>query len=632
MRVNSPRVRFSVFLFLMGASSCTSTPKENDVPETGVHDQFETIAILGTNDIHGALAPEKLKTREPQVVPPTDYEAGGAAMLASFVRALRNQFGTRLIWLDGGDEFQGSIESNGDKGASMVRFFNYAGLSAAAVGNHEFDFGPELPSDSSDKLGAIKARMSEARYPYLAANIMDKSTGKLARFPNTLPSLLLPVGQLKVGIVGLSTRDTPKTTRTEYVTSLDFVDLKEATVRESKTLRDAGAQIVVITSHVGLFCDGGSVPSGHLLRKESDPQGKCKPSDEMVKLLESLPPGTVDAVVSGHSHSVVHHWVSGVPVVQGGSFGRYFNLIYLTYDWKQGKLAKERTRIEGPVPVCPRVFQNQGDCHGDRSPPKQGRGPLITPRFHGMKMEPDSGALDLLQSTFERAANAKKEILATAARPIERPRSQESEMGNLVADAVRILSKADISLVNGGGIRAPLQQGAITFGDVFKALPFDNSIVLLKVTGRELKLILQIAESGSRGVAPVSGLKIALLKFDEDAPAQDLDGNGKVEPWEVNRVLDVRLENGKKIQDHQYYTLATVDFLAAGGDDVGWAMKKVPKNRHLSTDLVMRDALKLYLQDLQSKQGSINSETHTLLDPANPRFLFKKAGRKKKGR
>ena len=178
------RAVFAAALFCILSACSTphlpSTPQERPSRES----DLETLVILGTNDIHGALAPLKFKSKEKQGITSVEYTAGGAAMLASAVRVLREEYGSRFLWLDAGDEFQGSILSNIEHGAPMVSWFNENGLTAAAVGNHEFDFG----------INSLKSRMAEAKYPYLAANLWDKASGQRTDLPNTLPHTLVRAG------------------------------------------------------------------------------------------------------------------------------------------------------------------------------------------------------------------------------------------------------------------------------------------------------------------------------------------------------------------------------------------------------------------------------------------------------
>lgn len=635
----------AMLVTLATATHCSHGPRRASPPEdaeaesvalpSAGHD-VETIAIVGTNDIHGALASQELKTRETEGVAPTDYRAGGVAVLSSYLKVLREEFGRSLIWLDAGDEFQGSLESNLDQGAPMVDFFNAALTASAAVGNHEFDFGPskEPGADPKDRLGALKARLRQARYPYLSANIMNRATGKLADdlLPGLLPYKLVDTGKVKVGVIGLSTEETPRTTSSVNLHGLAFSSLKDATMSSAEALRKAGADLVVITAHVGLKCERGRASAASHMRKPTEPQGDCGARDEMVRLLKSVPTGTVDAVVAGHSHQVVHHWVAGVPVIQGGAFGRYFNVIYLNYDVKERKLLTDLTRIEGPVPVCPKVFQNQNDCNGDRPPPKGGRGALVPTQFHGETIAEDDAVVEMLRPVYAKTAAAKKEVVAHAARPIDHDRFKESGLGNLVADAMRDVTGAQVAIMNSGGIRSNWEQGAITYGDVFRTFPFDNRAVKVKVSGRELKTILRLAESGSRGFFSVSGLRLKLLPMDADAPSNDLNRDGRVDAWEVNRLRGVTLEDGSEIRDDAWYTLATLDFLLTGGDDLGWAMAQIPIERQDPPAELIREAV-LARMRLLAKSGELNSTVRPLINPADPRMKFEKPeGKSKKSR
>lgn len=610
-------------LILFSACSTQQAATSNDREADDISKaskNTESIVIMGTNDIHGTILPIPLKSKDN---PPVSYESGGVAYISAIVKKLRTDLGDRFLWLDAGDEFQGSIESNTNAGSAMVQFFNTAGLNATAVGNHEFDFGPE-PSNNVDRLSALKNRMSEAHYPYLAANIFDAASGELEKFPNSEPSKIFRVGKIKVGVIGLSTVDTPTTTRPENVTTLKFGSLKDATLKQAAALRSDGADLVVITAHAGLFCDLSHTPPGHLMRKPSDPQGECKDKEEIVELLKSLPAGTVDAVVSGHTHTLVYHYVAGVPVIQGGANGRYVNLIHLTYDFDHHRVLPERTRIEGPIPICPKVFANQGDCNGDRPAPSIGRGPLITPVFRREEMLADTRVQEAVAPAIAEADKVRNEVYGKADRRMDPERYKESPLGNLVADALKSAGKADFAITNSGGIRAPIDEGPITYGAIFRTVPFDNEVMVLTVDGKQLKQILRVGESGSRGFHSVSGLDLKLISPDADAPADDLNGNGKIDPWEINRILEVTTVDGKPIDDHKQYTLATLDYLTSGGDDYGWVMSKLPEDGKKHTGLMVRDAVASYIRKLTTDQVALNSIQYPMIDPEHPRMTFVK--------
>ncbi len=354
-----------------------------------------------------------------------------------------------------------------------------------------------------------------------------------------------------------------------------------------------------------------------------------------MRLLRNLPAGTIDAVVAGHSHQIVHHWVAGVPVIEGGAFGRFFNVIYLSFDLKTRKLLGDLTQIEGPVSVCPKVFANQGDCNGERPAPKAGRGQLVAPKFHNKIVSQDTPSANLISSVLEKTAEIKKRVIVTASRPIEHERFKESALGDLFADAMIAASNADVAILNPGGIRSSWEQGPVTYESVFRSFPFEDSIVTVKVTGTELKTFLRIVESGARGFYSVSGIQLRLLHPDSDAPAQDLNDDGKVEAWEVNRILDARfLTDGKPINDSQEYTLALLDFLATGGDDLGWIMSQIPKDRihHDPHTPPLRDAVIQYAQKL-GEAGPLNSVERPIISATHPRLKFEKpAGKKGKAR
>ncbi len=625
----------SSVLALAGLSACATSSIDGEVAPFENSGSLETVVILGTNDIHGALAPAKLKTKD---TPPIDYEKGGAAIFASHVRILRKQYGEHLLLMDGGDHFQGSIDSNLEEGQPMVRFFNELGFTAAVIGNHEFDFGPEgshgqynpAVHQGKDLRGTLRARLSEAKYPYLAANIYDKKTGSFPGVPGTRASTLVRAGNLKVGIVGLTTLDTPVTTRPEYVKDLEFRDMAKVAVAEASKLREDGAHIVVALTHAGVFCPIPIAPdrAGRtgMIKEERDFQTGCQSNQEIPQLLRRVPKGTFDAVVSGHTHSVVHHWIEGVPVIQGGTQNAYYNLVYLTYDWNKKQLRADKSRIEGPLPICPKIFANQKNCNGDAPVPEKGRGKLVTPRLRGVEIEPDSSMERVLEPTFTKTEAKKLEVIGQAARPIAHTREVESPLGNLVADAIRASVDAQIGIMNPGGIRADWESGPIRYADVFRTLPFDNYISKLTLTGKELRRFVRITHAGARGFFSTSGLKVRAVRREDEPRSSDLDGNGKIEPWEMDRLIEVTLANGEPIGEGKLYTVATIDFLVSGGDSLGWFMKGIPKERIVQmAGPILRDAVMDYLRKQTANAATgLNSETRPLVRAEAPRLVLEK--------
>jgi 5'-nucleotidase len=584
----------------------------------------QTVVLMGLNDVHGALLPRTMQSKEPEGQPSVSFRVGGAAILASHIELLRKSFGPNFFLFDAGDEFQGTLESNASEGKPVVEFFNQIGVSAAAIGNHEFDFGPEgdtpAGAPGSDLRGALKARMREAKYPYLAANVSYRD-GKALDFPNLQPSTLLTAGRLKIGVIGLSTVSTPVTTRPEFVKDLVFHPGAEATLRESKKLRAQGAHLVVVVAHAGLFCERRR-PEPSLLRRPTDVEGSCEPHEEIPALLQALPSGTVDAVISGHTHQLIHHYVRGVPVIQSGANAQYYNLIYLTWDWQKNRLVDSQVAIEGPVPICEKVFEHQGDCNGLKQPPKMGRGRLITPSFHGAKIRPSSEISTWVNGIDQQVLELKNRVVGHADRLLEHVRERESDLGNLITDAMKEVMKTEIAITNPGGIRSSINAGPIRYEDVFRAFPFDNDIRVVEMTDSELRLMLRIAESGARGYFPVSGLKLTLVHPQEPAEGDDLNQNRKIEPWEIDRLVSVTLPDGSPLKKGKLYRVAIPDFLVSGGDDMGYVFSKIPKSRiHTEGGTYMRDAMIEWL----ARRKSVNSADAPLVRPDAPRMVTVKA-------
>src|SRR5262245_41081745 len=217
------------------AVACSSPAKKPhvDTPAT-VKAGARTITIIGTNDLHGAL--ERLPL------------LGG---FVANVRAARQADGGGVLLLDGGDMFQGTLESNMAEGADVVKAYNALGYNAVAIGNHEFDFGPEGPaavakSVEDDPRGALKQRVQEAQFPFLVSNINDAKTQTRIKWPNMPSSILVEVAGTMVGIIGASTESTPFTTMPANFAGLVMAPTAKAIADDAKALRARGAQIIVV--------------------------------------------------------------------------------------------------------------------------------------------------------------------------------------------------------------------------------------------------------------------------------------------------------------------------------------------------------------------------------------------------
>ncbi|MCC7442388.1 MAG: bifunctional metallophosphatase/5'-nucleotidase [Bdellovibrionales bacterium] len=275
-----------------------------------------TLTVAAVADLHGALEPRTFLTARRDKV-----EVGGASLHAAYLRILRKKTEGPLVLLDGGDMFQGTLVSNTVEGEPVVRYYNHVGVDAAALGNHEFDYGPSGPNSvpkqpGDDPRGALKQRISQARFPVLAANVVD-AAGKTPSWLRR--SLLIERGGVKVGIIGAATIETPYTTVRANLVGLNFLEPEEPVRREAEALRRRGADFILLTSHIGGSCRDND-PA------KADDLSTCT-DDELFQLLRKLPRGLIDAAVGGHTHQAISKRVNGTAVLQPFSNSQYLSWV-----------------------------------------------------------------------------------------------------------------------------------------------------------------------------------------------------------------------------------------------------------------------------------------------------------------
>ena len=536
------------------AARTGSTPAAPPLPFT----------ILGTNDWHGWAEPHQARGPDGSSV-----DEGGLSLYASVVKLLRAETGGRLLVLDAGDIFQGTMVSNLSEGAVMVDAFNALGMDAVAVGNHEFDYGPVGPSvvptkPGEDPFGALKARIAQAHFPFLAANVVDAATGTAPAWLGS-GTVMRDIGGLRVGIIGLATPETPRTTNPINVASLRFLPLAPAAKAAAERLRAQGAEVVVVVAHAGGRCDD---------LKDPNDGTHCHPGEEIFAMLAQLPRGTVDAVVAGHTHRAVGHFVNGTPVIETSALGRSFGVISLQIDPKTRRPIASATRIEAEVPLCERVVEGSVRC--DASVLGSGK-PLMPGSYHGQALHRDQAMEALLAPALARVAAAQAQSLGVEVPvTLRRDSTGESSLGDSTADALRQMEGADVALLNSGGLRADLTAGPLTYGHLYETFPFDNAVATLQLTAAELRGLLKAILAHGR-VPQQSGLKLAVAACP-----------GGLE------VMDLRLSDGAALADGRLYRVVLPDYLARGGDGLEAFMGTLPaKQLDLGErrPLNLRDAL-----------------------------------------
>jgi 5'-nucleotidase len=550
--------------------------------------EYETIAILATNDIHGHILPSQyttLDTAEP-------YNVGGLLLMSSYIQTLKREWNDKLLWLDAGDQFQGTIESNSVNGESIVKSINFQNMSdsiAAAIGNHEFDFG----------LANLTRIINEANFPYLDSNIINKTTGKPQNFTNSRENKIFKVGSLKVGVFGMTTQETPFTTATN-VSNLLFDDYLNTTLKESKALRDAGADLVLLTCHIGMFCLQGDLNDLYdigLRNASTIPKTNCSPTDELYKFLEKVPEGVIDGVVGGHVHTLAHHWRNKIPVVMGASYAKYFNVLYFKYDKLNKKLLLNETQIEGPVPVCDKIFSKIKRCELEAGVVSRD-GQLSEFLFHNQHIKFDHSLYKYIKPYLKQAEEYQKDIYGYVQNPMNVTSDEESPLGDFIADCLQNASRSDVSLVNMGMLRINWPRGNLSYYTLFETIPFQNQISSFEMTGEELLKAIAILQSANLAFYSTAGLR----QYVGINPSKHL--------------INVTLFNGTVIENEKTYLVSAPDFLMKGGDDFR-LVRQFYTPRNVKNHGFIKEALRSYVRSI----GTLNTDSDPVVKKSQPRLV-----------
>lgn len=395
------------------------------------------LRIIATNDFHGALEPR------PDA---NGTMRGGAAYFAAAIKRARDECTPECetILLDGGDMFQGTLASNLAYGRPVVDLFNRMGYAAAALGNHEFDWGVDT----------LRARMRGARYAILGANVRFTDGRDV---PWIRDDTLVTRGKLKIGVIGIASRLTPSTTRSANVANLKFLDPVPVIESRAKLLRERGADFIVVVAHDGAFC-------------ESDGATMCR--GEIVEIANRIRT-KVDAIVSGHTHSFIDATVNGIPIVQARSSGRAIAILDLP-------LASA-----GPLLTATAIVRDVTAA-----------GPAAT-------SEIDS----LVRQATRRVSRLVNRRITSLAVPLSREGNQYA-LGNIIADAQRWGGKGDFAIMNNGGIRTGLRAGPVSYGDLYEVQPFGNTLYRLSMRGSKVRECLERIVSREQPRVHVSGITI----------------------------------------------------------------------------------------------------------------------------
>ncbi|WP_159979410.1 bifunctional metallophosphatase/5'-nucleotidase [Roseobacter cerasinus] len=466
-----------------------------------------TLHILHTNDMHSRI--ESINKYDSTCNAEGEAEGtcfGGVARVKTAVDQKRAELeGQNVLLLDAGDPFQGSLFYSTYKGAAEAEFMQAIGYDAMAVGNHEFDDGPQGLADFIEKVS----------FPVVSGNL-DLS-GEALLDGKVENHVVLDVGGQKIGIVSALATDTVETSSPGE--GVVFQDEIEALKADVATLEAEGVDIIIALNHVGL-------------NKDLD--------------IAANVPG-IDVVIGGHSHTLMSNdddgtpaypeMVEGTPVAQAYAYTKYLGHLTVTFD------------DAGAVTAA------SGD-----------------PMVLDASVVPDEAIAARIAEMGAPIEELKQRIVAETASEIvgsrDVCRAQECTMGNLIADAMldRVKDQGvEIAIQNGGGIRASIDAGEVTMGEVLTVLPFQNTLSTFQVTGASIVDALENGvsqiEDGAGRFPQVAGMSYA---FDVSQPAG-------------SRVSDVMV-SGAPIDPEKVYSVVSNNYVRNGGD--GYAMFEEAQNAY----------------------------------------------------
>ncbi len=398
--------------------------------------------VLFFNDLHGHLQPFTVKTEN------GTEEVGGVARLAALVKSIRaenNQKGIKTFLLVAGDILQGTPMSTLFHGEPDMECFKRMGVDAAVIGNHEFDFGLEN----------FRRLQRQAGFPFISANLDWAENGR--PLADAVVSFEL-TGDLRVTVIGVTTRDLMTTTNPDNVTAIRVRDPVGAAVTAFRYLPHKGP--VILLSHC---------------RHQTDRD-----------IAAALPELT--AIIGGHDQILLSPYrrVSNVPVFQAFEKGRYLGRLDFQLDPDTGGMVLKGNAY---LPINAQITPD----------------PEVQAIVDQYARRMDSRFTDVIGRTT---------VFLDGER--ERIRWEETTLGNFVTDIMRRHTGTRIALLNAGSLRSSINTGDITLADVFRAMPYANELVTITLTGKEVLQTLERSVQGKReeedgGFLHVSGLRFTIV-------------------------------------------------------------------------------------------------------------------------
>ena len=522
------------------------------------------LRLIGINDFHGNLESTGLSLTLADPAggdKPVRVPVGGAAAVAGMVKALRAEAPNSLM-ISGGDLIGAApLPSTLFRHESTIDVMNTIGLDVSTVGNHEFDAGATELLRIAKGGCAVNAPQAAAtscalspytgtRFQYLSANVLDASGHTL------LPAYIVKnVHGIRVGVIGAVTRTTPSIVSPTGIAGLRFTDEADAVNRAARQLKAQGVKVIVMTIH-----EGGELGPPNQRGDWNDTT--CPDAHGPIFEIAKRVTRAVDVIFSAHTHQGYRCIVDGRTIIQGTSYGRGVSVVDVSIDAKTRRVIPSLTRsINLPV-----LNEHTDDAMRERL-----AAALPAPYADILRSERPDAAI------AEKVATYAAVVAPKSAQPIgqiggnfRRGGQVDSAAGRLVADSQLLATRApadggaQIAFMNAGGIRTDLEcKGAppciATFGQAFTMQPFGNSLVVMTLTGVQIKAVLEAQQKPN-------ALEMTVLQ-----PSAGFGYTWQSDALPGERVREMLL-NGQPIVPGAEYRVTVNSFLADGGDGfIGFA-------------------------------------------------------------
>lgn len=450
-------------------------------------DEDIVVTLLFTNDMESAYDPVPAWWRD-------DMEhIGGIAELSTLISNIRREQ-PNVFLFDAGDIFTGAL-SRLTEGALMFEFMITMGYDAMGIGNHEFDYGE----------AALEWQKNRAPFPVLGANLFYRGTN----IPFAQRHTIIERDGVRIGVVGIIGQDAASTAvAREHIDELDVTDPAEAAQRSVSELRDE-VDIIVLLTH-----------QGHTAPMQTDAEVDPRLARDIEKdiALAGALDG-VDVLFGGHADAgtwePVVHPDTGTLIMQTFGQATYLGYLQLTLD-------------------------------GATSEIKAYDGRLLPVNTDQLDPDPDIEAKnDVYRAVFPEIT----EIVGRTDARLNRKYFDESDLGNLLADVMVDMTDSDIGMIHPGGIRKDIPRGDVEIGDILDTNPFVDPVVVVEVSGAQLRLALEQSFTQLRGLMQVSGLEIV---YDTSKP-------------ERRRLVSVKHDD-KEVVDEDVFEVSVSGIIAKGGD------------------------------------------------------------------